>query len=153
MGISVPKWKTLSGEEVPDVEAFVKAATTQGQPVHIGTDSLQCGRYTAFVTVVAILNPPKGGRAIYCRETVPRITSLRERLLKEVWKSVELGMKLGPEMGDLTIHIDANPNEKYMSSRYVQELVGLVVSQGFRSEIKPNAWCATHAADWTGRHL
>lgn len=136
------------------MEAFIKAVASKDQPVHIGTDSLQCGRYTAFVTVVAILNPPKGGRAIYSRETVPRITSLRERLLKEVWKSVELGMALAPHIqGELNVHVDANPNEKYMSSRYVQELVGLVVSQGFRAHIKPEAWCATHAADWTVRHL
>ena len=149
------KWKTLSGEEVPDIATFVQNAAASGQDVHIGTDSLQTGRYTQFVTVLAILTPSKGGRALYSREIVPRISSLRERLLREVWKSVELGMKLSESIapGQLTIHVDANPSEQHMSSKYVQELVGLVVGQGFKSLIKPESWCATHAADWTVRHL
>jgi predicted RNase H-related nuclease YkuK (DUF458 family) len=35
----------------------------------------------------------------------------------------------------------------HRSSRYVQELTGMVVSQGFRAAIKPAAWAATCAAD------
>lgn len=148
------KWKTLSGEEVPDIAEFVRVAAKSGQAVHVGTDSLQTGRYTQFVTVVAVLTPSKGGRAAYSRSITPRITSLRERLLKEVWRSVELGMKLAEVVpGELTIHVDANPDERHFSSKYVQELVGLVVSQGFKALIKPESWCATHAADWTVRHL
>lgn len=148
------KWRTLSGEEIPDIAEFVKAASASGQVVHIGTDSLQTGRYTQFVTVVAVLTPSKGGRAAYAREIVPRITSLRERLLREVWKSVELGMTLGSLVpGELNIHVDANPEEKHMSSKYVQELVGLVVGQGFKALIKPDSWAATHAADHVVRSL
>ena len=30
---------------------------------------------------------------------------------------------------------------------YVQELVGLVVGQGFKALIKPESWAASHAAD------
>jgi hypothetical protein len=67
----------------------------------------------------------------YRREIVPRITSLRERLLKEVWKSVDLGLQCSPiAKGDLTVHIDANPVVAHKSSQYVQELVGLVVGRG-----------------------
>jgi hypothetical protein len=40
-----------------------------------------------------------------------------------------------------------------MSSKYVQELVGLVVGQGFAVRIKPDAWCAAHAADHVVRTL
>lgn len=137
-----------------DITEFVREAAKDRQVVHIGTDSLQVNRYTQFVTVVAILTPHKGGRAVYCREISPRIASLRERLLKEVWKSVELGMQLAPVVGgELNIHVDANPSERHMSSKYVQELVGLVVGQGFKALIKPESWAATHAADWTVRHL
>jgi uncharacterized protein len=147
-------WKTLNGEDVPDLVRFVEEATKANQVVHIGTDSLQVNRFTQFVTVIAILTPTKGGRAIYRREIVPRISSLRERLLKEVWRSVELGMQLAPLIpGELNIHVDANPEEKHMSSRYVQELTGLVVSQGFKAVIKPESWCSTHAADWAVRRL
>jgi predicted RNase H-related nuclease YkuK (DUF458 family) len=146
-------WKTLKEKRVDDIVAFVSHACGSGQPVHIGTDSLQTGRHTQFVTVVVILNPGKGGRAAYVREIVPRVRSLRERLLLETWKSVELGLQLSPAIpGELSVHIDANPLPRHSSSAHVQELVGLVVGQGFKALIKPDSWCATHAADHVVRH-
>ena len=145
------KWKTLEGGPIDDIVQWVKESTSRGQIVHVGTDSLQTGRWTQFVTVVVILNPPKGGRVAYTREVVPRITSLRQRLTKEVWMSVELAMAL-PEQPELTVHIDANAQERHMSSRYLQELVGMVVGQGFKALWKPDSWAATHAADHVVRH-
>ena len=147
------KWRTLSGQKVPDINAWIFDNTQDGQEVHIGTDSLSLGRFTQFVTVVVIHTPMKGGRVAYSREVVPRMTSLRERLLKEVWKSVEVGIALNPTLpGNLNIHVDANPKEKYASNKYVQELVGLVMGQGFRVILKPDSWAACHTADWIVRH-
>jgi predicted RNase H-related nuclease YkuK (DUF458 family) len=141
-------WKTLTGQAIGDVVDFVRDHAQEGQIVHLGTDSLQLRRHTRFVTVVAILTPGHGGRAIWTRVVRPRIPSLRERLLREVWLSVELGLRLHPVVpGPLHVHIDANPIAHYKSSAYVQELVGLVVSQGFRAVIKPESWAASRAAD------
>jgi hypothetical protein len=141
-------WKTLNEVKIPDILQFVADASRDGQAVHVGTDSLQTGRLTQFVTVVVVLTPRKGGRVAYRREVVPRIASLRERLLKEVWKSVDLGLQFSPIVkGELTVHIDANPVVAHQSSAYVQELVGLVVGQGFKALIKPESWAASHAAD------
>ncbi len=141
-------WRTLNEVRIPDIWQFVRDASKDGQAVHIGTDSLQTGRVTQFVTVVVVVTPRKGGRVAYRREATPRIASLRERLLKEVWRSVELGLQLSPVVvGDLTVHVDANPVVSHRSSAYVQELVGLVVGQGFKALIKPDSWAASHAAD------
>jgi predicted RNase H-related nuclease YkuK (DUF458 family) len=141
-------WKTLTGVPIGDVVDFVREHARGGQIVHLGTDSLQLARHTRFVTVVAVLTPGRGGRAIWTRTATPRIQSLRERLLREVWLSVELGLRLDPVVtGELQVHIDANPIARHRSSAYVQELVGLVVSQGFRAVIKPEAWAASRAAD------
>ena len=89
-------WKTLTGRPIGDVVDFVRDHARDGQVVHLGTDSLQRARHTRFVTVVAILTPGRGGRAIWTRAVSPRIASLRERLLREVWLSVELGLRLHP---------------------------------------------------------
>ena len=141
-------WKTLGEQRIPDILGFVRDASRNGQSVHVGTDSLQARRATEFVTVVVILTPGKGGRVAYRRLAVPRIASLRERLLKEVWESVDLGLQFSPiVVGELTVHIDANPVVAHKSSAYVQELVGLVVGQGFKALIKPESWAASHAAD------
>jgi uncharacterized protein len=147
-------WKTLTEVKIPDIVQFVTDNSRDGQAVHIGTDSQQTGRTTQFVTVVVILTPHKGGRVAYHRDVVPRISSLRERLLREVWKSVELGLQFSPVVkGDLSVHIDANPVATHKSSAYVQELVGLVVGQGFRALIKPDSWAASNAADHVVRKL
>jgi predicted RNase H-related nuclease YkuK (DUF458 family) len=145
------KWKTINDEPIEDILAWVKDATKDGQDIHIGTDSLQAGRRTQFVTVIVIHTPMKGGRVAYVRDIVPRISSLRERLSREVWKSVELAITL-PHQPELTVHIDANPSERHMSSKYLQELVGMVVGQGFKAVWKPDSWAATHAADHCVRY-
>jgi predicted RNase H-related nuclease YkuK (DUF458 family) len=151
------KWKTITEKPVPDIREFVTAAVREGDRlVHIGTDSLQGRRYTQFVTVLVILEPGKGGRVAYQRQMVPRISSLRERLLKEVWLSVTLALEINgvlPASAPLTVHIDANPVASHRSSLYVQELVGMVVGQGFKAAIKPEAWAATHTADYVVRAL
>lgn len=139
---------TIGGDPVEDLVSFVREQTRNSQTVHVGTDSLQDGRYTRFVTVVAIHNVPKGGRVIYEQEVVPRITSLRERLTKEVWRSLEVAMLLQGKLNTLPIvHLDVNPNERWASSKYLNELVGLVASQGFPALYKPHSWASTHAAD------
>jgi predicted RNase H-related nuclease YkuK (DUF458 family) len=142
------KWRTLNEEPIPDIKEWMAEVSKDKKPVHIGTDSMQTGRYTQFVTVVAVLTPGKGGRAAYSRFVVPRIKSLRERLLREVWESVSLGLDLtGIVAGEMSVHIDANPVLKHRSSKYIQELVGMVVSNGFNAKIKPDAWASSHAAD------
>jgi predicted RNase H-related nuclease YkuK (DUF458 family) len=145
-------WKTMVGKKTVDLKSEIRAlmAESPDRELIIGTDSQNAGNITEYITVVIILRPGKGGRCFFCRERVPRIKSLRERLMKEVWMSVELGLELNgevPEAQKLTIHIDANPDVQYKSSDVVQEMVGLVLGQGFGAVVKPDAWAASHAAD------
>jgi len=146
------RWKTLGGEPVQDIARWVREASSGGQVVHVGTDSLQTGRWTQFVTVIVIHTPGKGGRVSYSREAVTRIVSLRERLLKEVWRSVEIALTLEAGPNPMSIHIDASPEEKNLSSKYLQELAGMVMGNGFKAVVKPDAWAASHSADWVVRH-
>lgn len=157
------KWKSLAGDKISDMAQFLRDQLAAGdKDVHIGTDSQQKGKFTEYVTVLVVLTPGKGGRVFFHSEKVPRIRSLRERLHKEVWMSTELAMELSstPDIGDvqaiiegseLTIHIDANPDAgpggKFKSNEYAKELAGLVVGQGFKMLLKPDAWAAQHAAD------
>lgn len=151
MTMMLREWKTLKNEKVESLEAKLKEVLAEGpREIHIGTDSQQDGKVTQFVTVIVLVTPSKGARAFYSKETVSRIKSLRERLLREVSTSVQMGLELTavlPEGTDMTIHVDANPNVKFKSSEYVQELAGYVAGQGFKTLLKPDSWCATHAAD------
>ena len=149
------RWRTIEGEEIQDVRALFREVMTSGREVHIGSDSQQNELRTEFVTVVAVVTPSKGGRVFYCQESVPRIRSLRERLMKEVWMSVQLGIELNdlvPSDCELTVHIDANPNVRFKSSEYVKELTSMVVGNGFKALLKPQAWAASHVADHAVKH-
>jgi predicted RNase H-related nuclease YkuK (DUF458 family) len=144
------KWKTIDGARILDITATLTEVCAGQKVIHIGTDSQQNAMTTEFVTVVVIHNPGKGGRAFYTVESVPRVKSLRERLLKEVWLSVQLGLEMVDmvsEISQLLIHVDANPDTKFKSSAYVKELAALVVSQGFNMALKPESWVAMHVAD------
>jgi predicted RNase H-related nuclease YkuK (DUF458 family) len=144
------KWKTVEGKVLVNPEASIREALVGQKAVYVGTDSQQDGQRTQFVTVVVIHEPTKGGRAFYTVDTVARIKSLRERLLKEVWLSVQLALDISPLINEeslLEVHVDANPNTKFKSSAYVKELTSLVVSQGFNAVLKPEAWAAMHVAD------
>lgn len=152
------KWKTLNGQHIENFYSFLSEnLAIGGKDIHIGSDSQQHGNYTEYVTVFVMLTPGKGGRVFYTQEKVKKIKSLRERLFKEVMMSTELAMELtnssdiGAESllgnNDITIHIDANPNNKHKSSEYIQELAGLTVGQGFKTLVKPSAWASSHVAD------
>lgn len=144
------KWKTVDGQIVENVEQTIADACRGLKVVHIGTDSQQNAMHTEFVTVIVIHTPGKGGRAFYTVEETPRIKSLRERLLKEVWLSVQLGLEMTGMLDDISqllVHVDANPNTQFKSGAYAKELAAMVMSQGFNAVLKPEAWAAMHVAD------
>lgn len=154
-------WKTLAGEAVelrPALEAEIRAVPDV--KVIIACDSQQAGISTEYVTVVVVHRPTKGGRVFFCRERIARVRELRERLWNEVWRSVTLAMELEttPDIGEVLpikvdcVHIDANVDPKHKSSKYVEELVGLVMGQGFKAVVKPEAFAASHAADHAVKH-
>jgi len=160
------KWKTLSGQEV-DLRSAIELELRDfpHAQVIVACDSQQVKAVTEYVTVVVLHKttgdgPGRGGRVFFCRERIPRVNVLRERLWKEVWRSVELAMELSsnPEVGThvpinvSAVHIDANTDPAHKSSKYVEELVGLVMGQGFNAVIKPEAFAASHAADHAVKH-
>ncbi len=143
-------WKSLSGRRVQDIVAEVRDLIgDQDRTVHIGTDAKHRGFHTDFVTVIAILDPGRGGRVFYRRDRVSRMKSLAQKLFRECELSIESALHLAQTVAqDIIVHVDANEDERHRSSKYVQALAGMVVGHGFRVQVKPNAWCATHVADY-----
>ena len=148
------KWWTLSGVQVFDVMRVVEQLLSEGRVVHIGTDAQKSSRRMEFVTVVCVLNPGKGGRVFYTRRFEHKEMSLYDKLSTETWLSLELALKmnqdfdLAMEQKQIWVHVDANPDTRYDSSNYVQQLAGMVAGSGFPVLVKPDAWCASHVADF-----
>ncbi len=148
------RWWTLSGAEVLDVMSVVQALVTRGQIVHIGSDAQKSCKRMEFVTVACVLNPGKGGRVFYTRRFDRKNISLFEKLSTETWLSLDLAIHMHEAFGlaaggeQIWVHVDANPDERYDSSSYVKQLAGMVAGSGFPVLVKPNAWCASHVADY-----
>jgi predicted RNase H-related nuclease YkuK (DUF458 family) len=148
------RWWTLGGVEVLDVMGVVQSLVSQGRTVHIGTDAQKSSKRMEFVTVACVLNPGKGGRVFYTRRFDRKDISLFEKLSTETWLSLDLAIrmhdvfKLAAGREQIWVHVDANPDERYDSSSYVKQLAGMVAGSGFPVLVKPNAWCASHVADY-----
>jgi predicted RNase H-related nuclease YkuK (DUF458 family) len=146
-------WKNMTTREAVDIREEVKAAIREGEHIiHIGTDAQLIDRKVRFATCVVILKPRKGGRVFYTTQALPKeeCKGLRNKLFKETWYSLQTAMDLEPYIPEeykVVIHVDANTNSRWESSAYLQELVGMVVGQGFEYLAKPDAWCSSHAAD------
>ncbi|MEZ4290806.1 MAG: ribonuclease H-like YkuK family protein [Myxococcota bacterium] len=95
----------------------------------------------------------QGGRVFYTRRFDRKEIS-SSRSSTETWLSLDLAIRmheafdLSPERQQIWVHVDANPDERYDSSDYVKQLAGMVAGSGFPVLVKPNAWCASHVADF-----
>lgn len=119
--------------------------------VYVGTDSKvkKSDKKVIYATCIVIYKKGKGGKILLCKEKRPLPNSLRERLALEVWKSIETSMELSKHIPnvDITIHVDVNQSQKYKSGDFCQELVSMVVGQGFKCVVKPDAFAAQSVAD------
>ena len=144
------KWRSYDGKRSVDIERFI--ADHKEDFFFIGTDSQNYSkkRICAFTTVLIAYKLHKGGAVITHKDTGPYMENLRQRVLMEAMRSLELGWYLStqvPQSSIIGIHLDVNSNLRYKSSKYKNELVGLVAAQGFEALVKPDAWAASTVAD------
>ena len=148
------KFRDANGRAVEDFKKeildFVKKDHTY--QLFIGSDSqLHRGEdCVVYATVVVIYKQSKGGRFFVRKKKGAILKSLRERLARETWESVELAIQMKeflPGNVDLQVHVDSNSSKRYKSGNYTEELVGMITSQGFKCRIKPDAWAAQTIAN------
>ena len=102
--------------------------------------------------MVGLRNPiARNGVVVYrLIEKGSSFYSLHDRLFAEVSKSllVAEGIREKLEVSP-SIHIDINPDEKYKSNRFYDELVGLVKGCDFPVEAKHRSWASDIADMYT----
>lgn len=145
-------WKSFDGKKRVNIDEFVDAHREDF--FMIGTDSKNyCkSKICRFTSVLIAYRMGRGGSVIINTDKVPFMdkSRLRQRLLLEAMRSLEVAWYLDSKVNDrsiIQVHIDVNPNLKWRSSQYKEELVGLVSSQGFSYAIKPDSFAATKVAD------
>ena len=152
------KWRTLSGRWIKQpikneiAEMLAKEiATGNALKVCIGTDSQVKGRETEFATVIVFIRKGKGGFMYIHNETTKQKMSIKQRMLLEVAKSIEVAYLLSDTFGrysvDMEVHADINTNPNFKSNDALKEAMGYIVGMGFAFKAKPDAFASSSCAN------
>jgi predicted RNase H-related nuclease YkuK (DUF458 family) len=80
-----------------------------------------------------------------------RKLGIRERMIIEVGKSVEIAYKLCDLLDkydvELEVHADINTDPSFQSNTALKEAMGYILSMGFVFKAKPNAFASSSCAD------
>ena len=151
-------WRKFNGEpiELPiktAVEKAIQKETEEGNKlkVCIGTDSQVKGKDTEFATVIVFLREGRGGFMFIHNEKTIQKYSIKERMLVEVAKSIEIAYELCDLFTnydvDMEVHADINTNPHFRSNEALREAMGYILGMGFAFKAKPEAFASSCCAD------
>jgi uncharacterized protein len=152
------KWRRLNGQRIEDdllvaVEKTIVQETQAGYKlkVCIGTDSQVIGEEVHFATVIVFLREKRGGFMFISNDRTQRKMTLRERMILEVGRSVEVAYSLCTllDLYDvaLEVHADINTDPAFESNTALKEAMGYILSMGFVFKAKPDAFASSSCAD------
>ena len=152
------KWRTLSGQwiEQPIYDEVTKALKREREAGHdmkvcIGTDSQVKGKETEFATVIVFIRKGKGGFMYIQNEITVRRMSIKERMLEEVARSIDIAYTLCSIFtafnGDMEVHADINTNPNFKSNDALKEAMGYIMGMGFVFKAKPHAFASSSCAN------
>ncbi|MBD0285315.1 MAG: ribonuclease H-like YkuK family protein [Bacteroidota bacterium] len=152
------RWRKFNGEalELPiyqAVENAIKRETAAGYKlkVCIGTDSQVKGHETEYATVIVFLREGHGGFMFIHNERNTQQVSIKERMLLEVAKSIEIAYELCNLFTlyniDMEVHADINTNPNFKSNDALREAMGYILGMGFAFKAKPEAFASSSCAN------
>lgn len=119
--------------------------------VCIGTDSQVHGMETEFATVIVFLREKRGGFMFLSHEKTTQRYSIKERMLLEVAKSIEIAYELCDLFNkydvDMEVHADINTNPQFKSNEALREAMGYILGMGYAFKAKPDAFASSCCAD------
>ncbi len=151
-------WRRLNGQniEIPIKEAVASTLESELSKGHrikvcIGSDSQVRGAVVEFATVIVFLREKKGGFMFIQNSKMVKKMGIRERMILEVSKSVEVAYMLCDLLDefkvDLEVHADINTDPHFQSNLALKEAMGYILGMGFVFKAKPDAFASTACAD------
>ena len=151
-------WRTFKGDKIKlpikqAVEQTILKEVKAGNKlkVCIGTDSQVYGSHTEFATVIVFLRKKSGGFMFIHNETTTIRYAIKERLLLEVSKSIEIAYELCGLFTDydieMEVHADINTDPQFQSNTALKEAMGYILGMGFAFKAKPEAFASSCCAD------
>ncbi|MFN0037224.1 MAG: ribonuclease H-like YkuK family protein [Saprospiraceae bacterium] len=152
------EWRRLNGQRIEKplltaVEETIRRENAEGYKlkVCIGTDSQVISDEVHFATVIVFVREKRGGFMFISNDKSKRKMTLRERMILEVGRSVEVAYALC-ELLDrydvaLEVHADINTDPAFESNTALKEAMGYILSMGFVFKAKPDAFASSSCAD------
>jgi uncharacterized protein len=151
-------WRRLDGTQIKrPIEDEVRAVLVREKEmghtlkVCIGTDSQVKGKETEFATVIVFIRKGKGGFMYIHNETTQQKMSIKQRMLMEVSKSIEIAYALCRLFTiynvDMEVHADINTNPNFKSNDALKEAMGYIMGMGFVFKAKPHAFASSSCAN------
>ena len=152
------RWRKFNGEPIhlPIKDAVEDAIKREaGKGIHlkvcIGTDSQVKGDETEFATVIVFLREGHGGFMFIHNERTRQQYTIKERMLVEVAKSIEIAYELCNLFTlynvDMEVHADINTNPHFKSNDALKEAMGYILGMGFAFKAKPEAFASSSCAN------
>jgi predicted RNase H-related nuclease YkuK (DUF458 family) len=153
-----PLWRRFNGDSIQlpikdAVEHAIRKESENGNrlKVCIGTDSQVKGQETEFATVIVFLREGRGGFMYIHNEKTYLRYSIKERMLVEVAKSIEIAYELCDLFTvyevDMEVHADINTNPSFKSNEALREAMGYILGMGFAFKAKPEAFASSCCAN------
>ena len=158
MKTNIKTWRKLNGTRIriPIADELARVLTIEKEAGHeikvcIGTDSQVKSRVTEFATVIVFIRKGKGGFMYIHNDTTTQKMTIRQRMLVEVNKSIEVAYELCNVFSkysvDLEVHADINTNPNFKSNDALKEAMGYIMGMGFAFKAKPHAFASSSCAN------
>jgi hypothetical protein len=152
------QWRKLNGQKIlctieDEVRAVILREKAMGHQlkVCIGTDSQVKGKETEFATVIVFIRKGKGGFMYVNNEISLQKMSIKQRMLTEVAKSIDIAYALCKIFTvynvDMEVHADINTNPNFKSNDALKDAMGYIMGMGFTFKAKPDAFASSTCAD------
>jgi predicted RNase H-related nuclease YkuK (DUF458 family) len=151
-------WRKFNGDKIElsiknEVENAIQREVASGYKlkVCIGTDSQVKSHETEFATVIVFLREGRGGFMFIHNDKTTHKYSIKERMLVEVAKSIEIAYELCDLFTkydvDMEVHADINTNPSFKSNEALREAMGYILGMGFAFKAKPEAFASSSCAN------
>lgn len=158
MQYQTKQWRKLTGEYLKnyiadEVDGVILREKEMGHHIKvcIGTDSQVKGAHTEFATAIVFIRKGQGGFMYLHNETTSEKMSIKQRMMTEVSKSIEVAYHLSEVFTnhkiDMEVHVDINTNPAHRSNDALKEAIGYISGMGFTFKAKPDAFASSCCAN------
>ena len=151
-------WQNMTGKffqkpiEILVEEAIIRERNLGYElKVCIGSDSHVYGNEIQYATAIVFVRKGKGAFTFIRKQKEFQKISIKERMLNEVNKSVEIAYRIFEILErynvEMEVHADINTDPDFKSNIALKDAMGYILGMGYVFKTKPYAFASSNCAD------